>query len=180
VRIGGGRSPESQDVCFLSGGDYRGLLSRELPQSIRPGRSWTRRVDCWGSTTGCPFTPSGSARDWAFRHSGLSTSCAWTWKPTLSSWATGTWPGQRAFLVEDVSCVSGEAPPNDADVQVRVRHRAALVPARVEALPTAIARVELDAPRRDIAPGQAAVFYGGQQVLGGGIIREVLPDRAVD
>ncbi|NOT45910.1 MAG: tRNA 2-thiouridine(34) synthase MnmA, partial [Acidobacteria bacterium] len=55
-----------------------------------------------------------------------------------------------------------------ASVQIRHRHQPA--PARVRALDEARAEVVFDEPQTAIAPGQAAVFYEGDAVLGGGWI----------
>jgi len=68
----------------------------------------------------------------------------------------------------------GEPPAGDAEVTVRIRSRHAGAPARVKALPGGRAEVELAAPQRSIAPGQAAVFYDGSRVLGGCWISEGL------
>ncbi|HEX7296359.1 MAG TPA: aminomethyltransferase beta-barrel domain-containing protein, partial [Pyrinomonadaceae bacterium] len=63
------------------------------------------------------------------------------------------------------------ATPNElvrADVRVRYRHTAA--PATITALPNERSRVVFDEPQRAITPGQATVFYRGDEVVGGGWI----------
>jgi tRNA-specific 2-thiouridylase len=59
--------------------------------------------------------------------------------------------------------------PIEATVKIRYRHEPA--PARIEPMGPAEARVRFEAPQRAITPGQAAVFYRGDEVLGGGWIR---------
>jgi tRNA-uridine 2-sulfurtransferase len=71
---------------------------------------------------------------------------------------------RRSFAVEDASWVAG-APRDELRCEVQVRHRGRPLPCRV-----AGAEVILDEPVPGVAPGQSAVFYRGEEVLGGGTI----------
>jgi tRNA-specific 2-thiouridylase len=73
------------------------------------------------------------------------------------------------FDVRDPTWVD-EAPTPDETVHVKIRHRHQGAEARVELLPTGGAKVRLSAPVRAVTPGQAAVFYARDRVLGGGFI----------
>ena len=73
------------------------------------------------------------------------------------------------FSVSRTSWVHG-APDDPVRCTVRVRHRHPGASGRVQAVPGNRARVTLDAPTHAVAPGQAAVFYDGDEVLGGGWI----------
>jgi tRNA-specific 2-thiouridylase len=75
------------------------------------------------------------------------------------------------FEIEDVNWVSCEKPTAPLRVFVKIRHKHEPAPAIVEALPSNRARIAFDSPQRAITPGQAAVFYDGDRVLGGGWIR---------
>ena len=83
------------------------------------------------------------------------------------------------LVVADLHWLSdpGAATGPDTTVQIRYRHRA--VPARIELEDGDRARVHFDRPQRAVTPGQAAVFYNGERVLGGGWIERSLPARAV-
>ena len=65
----------------------------------------------------------------------------------------------------------GDVPDRPVRVAARVRHRAAEMPATVTPGPAQSARVEFDAPVRAVTPGQSCVFYDGDVVVGGGVIR---------
>jgi tRNA-specific 2-thiouridylase len=72
--------------------------------------------------------------------------------------------------IEAVSWVSGRPPPSPARALVQVRYRHPGAPARLEIRENGQLRVHFDEPVRAVAPGQAAVFYDGDVVLGGGWI----------
>ncbi len=81
-------------------------------------------------------------------------------------------------LLRDVRFFAGP-PAGPLRVRARVRHRAEEVPATVFADDAGGARVVFDAPVRAVTPGQSCVFYDGDLVLGGGVIRQDRPPAAV-
>jgi len=72
--------------------------------------------------------------------------------------------------VTDLSFPSGERPLDSFRAGVRIRHRAAEVPATVTPRADGTARVVFDRPVKAAAPGQSCVFYRGDVVLGGGVL----------
>ena len=76
----------------------------------------------------------------------------------------------RAFVANGVNWVS-IAPGQSVRAAVRIRYRAAEAPATITNVGTAEVRVEFDTPQPAVTPGQAAVFYDGDVVLGGGWIK---------
>jgi len=77
--------------------------------------------------------------------------------------------------IEDASWVSGRPPPSPARVLVQVRYRHPGAAARLEIQADGRLRAHFDEPVRAVAPGQAAVFYDGDVVLGGGWIAGQIP-----
>ncbi len=73
--------------------------------------------------------------------------------------------------VRDVNWISFAALETPMRATVKIRHRHDPAAATVEPNGATSARVKFDAPQRAITPGQAAVFYSGDVVLGGGWIR---------
>jgi tRNA-specific 2-thiouridylase len=74
------------------------------------------------------------------------------------------------FMVREVRWVSGAPPAAPVEARVKVRHRHEGEGARVAPRGADAVEVELGNPVRGVAPGQAAVFYDGDEVLGGGRI----------
>jgi tRNA-specific 2-thiouridylase len=60
-------------------------------------------------------------------------------------------------------------------VDVKIRYKAKAVAATLTPLPDNRVHLVLETPLRDITPGQAVVFYQGEQTVGGGIILEQAP-----
>ncbi|MCI0594965.1 MAG: tRNA 2-thiouridine(34) synthase MnmA, partial [candidate division Zixibacteria bacterium] len=83
---------------------------------------------------------------------------------------------KRAFVVREVNWVSIAPPKKEISASVRIRYLAKEKPAAILPLGDGKAEVIFDAPERAITPGQSAVFYDGDLVLGGGIIEKIIDD----
>ena len=77
------------------------------------------------------------------------------------------------FTAKGVNWVAFDEPSEPVRAEVKVRYRHEPSPATIYALPDGCARIVFDEPQRAITPGQATIFYNGEEVVGGGwIIRE--------
>lgn len=163
---------ESQDLCFVAGGEYADFVEERLdPSEIVPGNF------VLGSTGEVLGTHSGIHRFTIGQRRGLGIGHAEPLYVKEIHAETGDVIvdvrdalGVQRFEVDNVNWQRWEHPPEEveADVQVRYRHKA--VPGRVitRGCAPGEAIVELYAPERGVTPGQAAVFYDGDEVLGGG------------
>ena len=78
--------------------------------------------------------------------------------------------GRLDCLVQAINWVSVPPPAGPLRVEVQVRYRSGPESALLQPQEDGIARLEFDQPQFSIAPGQAAVFYDGEVLLGGGLI----------
>ena len=160
--------PDSADICFVPGGDYREFVGRSVAD--RPGAIVDRDGVLLGEHLGVQHFTVGQRR-------GLGVA---TGEPAFVTSLDATTNVVRLGREEDLACASfrtGETrwfvalPSEGLDVHVRVRYQGAELPGRVTATSPDEAEVTLDQPARAVAPGQAAVFYVGQRVVGGGTIQ---------
>jgi tRNA-specific 2-thiouridylase len=74
------------------------------------------------------------------------------------------------MTVSNLNFISGDKLRSSMNVTVKIRYRSPFVPAVVEPLTAGMVRVMFETPVRGVCPGQAAVFYDGDNVVGGGAI----------
>ncbi len=176
--------PESMEVCFIPDGDLRGFLEREAAARemspaalarLRPGPIVSTSGEVLGEHPGSAFFTIGQRR-------GLGVAAGAPRYVVALREANTVVLGERdellarGFELEQVNWIAGYAPDGGQarDVEVQIRHRQRPVRGRVIPRGTAGATVELAEPLRAVAPGQSAVLYRGDEVLGGGVIRGAL------
>jgi tRNA-uridine 2-sulfurtransferase len=156
------RRPESQEACFLAGDDYREFLGRH---GLEPSE---------GSIVGADGAQLG-------RHDGF-----WRFTPGQRRglgvaspeplYVLETEPAANAVVVGPREALArthvearGRLYADARRVDAKLRYRSPAVPARVEPNSRGF-RLELDEPAYGVAPGQAAVLYDGDAVVGYGLI----------
>ncbi len=166
--------PESQDLCFLGNTDYRQFLLRNHPSVAAPGKITLKDGKIIGEHQGLAFYTIGQRK-------GLGVASPQPLYVISKDQSNNILVvghledlGSASLVAARVNWVSGSVPTGPMDLNVKIRYKAAPVKARVTPLPGDEALVEFDQNLRDITPGQAAVFYDQEIVLGGGIIRPSL------
>lgn len=80
---------------------------------------------------------------------------------------------QQSCIAREVNWISIAPPEGPVRVEAKIRHKHVPAPAKVAPLDEGRARIVFDEPQRAITPGQAAVFYDGEKVIGGGWVETV-------
>jgi tRNA-specific 2-thiouridylase len=161
---------ESQDICFVPGGDYRNLLREEAPESLVPGPIVDRSGRELGRHNGLPLYTIGQRRGLGL--GGGTLSYVIGMDPARNALIVGPYEALHCtqLTVERTQFVDGGWPSAPFTCLVQLRAHADAVPADVEPLDAGRVTVRLHTPARAIAPGQAAVFYTANRVLGGGLV----------
>jgi tRNA-specific 2-thiouridylase len=162
--------PESQEICFVPDNNYRSFLKEHAPEVLRPGELVMTDGKAVGRHDGIAFFTVGQRRK------------------------LGVAAGERLYVVRveletnrvvlgklfdlqtETMSVSGlnfiaiDQLRARMKVLVKIRYRSPFVPAVIEPAASERIHVAFDHPVPGVCPGQAAVFYDGDAVVGGGII----------
>jgi tRNA-specific 2-thiouridylase len=167
--------PDSQEICFVPGGDYKKFLEAylaergdALPETAGELVSTDGKV--MGEHTGIHNFTVGQRRGL-----GVATGSplyVLEIKGDTGQVVVGNQEGlyARSLRVERTNLIAAEDLPEPMRVMVKIRHRHEAAAATVERSGEDEILVRFDQPQRAIAPGQAAVFYDGDVVVGGGWI----------
>jgi len=168
--------PESQDVCFIPDNDYHRFLRQWCPPDepgFRPGPIIDSSGRPLGEHKGLMFYTIGQRRGLGIAH-------------PVPLYVTGIDPITRTLvvgpedelyasgmIVTEINWLSIPAPDHDLSAMIKIRYLHEPGSGRLGILGPDRAEVHFDAPQRAIAPGQSAVFYDDDTVLGGGLIDQV-------
>lgn len=162
---------DSQEICFIPGNDYRQFLLQRIPQVARPGVFVNRENKVLGAHKGVAFYTIG-------QREGLGIALGYpayvtAIDPKSNTIVLGAKEDalSREFFVTEACFPHG---PLKKKVAARVRIRYNHKEAPAEIIPAGRKyKIILKSPQFAVTPGQSAVFYDGDIVLGGGIIEKV-------
>ncbi|MDR4478707.1 MAG: tRNA 2-thiouridine(34) synthase MnmA [Nitrospira sp.] len=162
---------ESQEICFVSHGDYRTFLEQERPEVKKPGSFVGVDGEVLGQHEGIAFYTPGQRRGLGIAvgqrlyvqkvvpESGQVVLCA---EDQLV---------QSDCQVDDLSLFDGALGRQPIEADVKIRYATPPCPATILPSGSGALHVRFHQPQRALSPGQSAVFYAGDRVLGGGIIQ---------
>jgi len=162
--------PESQELCFIADDDYKRFLKDRIPEQIQKGEIVDQNGEKLGHHKGIPFYTVGQRR-------GLGIAVGEPIYVTGIKTETNTIVvGQadellrQSMIVNQLNWIPFENLAEPIRAQIKIRYRDQGEMATVTPTVDGKVKVIFDQPRRAIAPGQAAVFYAQDLVIGGGWI----------
>ncbi|WP_109808325.1 tRNA 2-thiouridine(34) synthase MnmA [Sphingosinithalassobacter portus] len=172
IGLGVAGKPDSQDICFVPDGDYASLVKKLRPEAETDGDIVDEAGNKLGEHKGLIHFTVGQRRGLE-----IGGQAEPLYVVRLDAAAKRVVVGPKASLavqaarIEGLNWIGGD---HRGPLLAKVRSMAKPVPARLEG-----DRVVFDAPEYGVAPGQAAVLYAGDRVLGGGWIRETEAAQSV-
>ncbi len=165
--------PESQEICFVPGNDYRLFLKEHAPETLRAGNMVLTDGTIIGRHEGVAFYTVGQRRGLGYA-AGERMYVARI-EPDTQQVVLGRLSELRTkeLVVSNAHFIPFSELRTKREVAVKIRYRTRPVPALIEPSEAGDIHVELKEAVTGACPGQAAVFYEDDMVLGGGII-EVL------
>ncbi len=164
--------PDSQDICFVPGGNYREIVARLRPEAARPGdivdaagNVLGRHDGTIGFTVGQRRGLNIGARDAAAEPLYVLAVDAAAARVTVGPHAS---LARREVALKQTNWLGAQTPAGAA--LAKIRSTTAPKPAKFARGPGETALVTLDDPEFGVAAGQACVLYDGSRVLGGGWI----------
>ena len=167
--------PDSQEICFIEDDDYgRFLIENMNPDEIIPGNFIDINGNILGKHRGIIYYTIGQRKGLgiAFGHPMFVVDINVINNEIVLGENNDTY--SNVLIAEDLNLISVETIPDGTMMRVKAKIRYSAKEAAATILKGDIdgeVRVEFDEPQRAITPGQAVVFYDGEIVVGGGVIK---------
>ena len=165
---------ESQEICFVTQGDYRTFIEIESPASKRPGNFIDATGQILGRHEGIAYYTPGQRRGL-----GIATGerlYVQHVAPETNTVVLGPEGGlfRSECTVSDLNLFNETLGTRPTSADVKIRYATPATPAELHPTPNGMLRIVFQTPQRTLSPGQSTVFYHGDRVLGGGIIQSGL------
>ena len=164
------RKPDSQDICFVPDGDYASFIEQYTGQSSEPGDFVNKEGKVLGKHKGQIHYTIGQRR-------GLGISAPESLYVCGKSLDSNEviLGGKQDLMsnycyINDINLIPWDHLDAPIKCKVKTRYRQPEQPATVEQIGEDLIKITFDEPQRAVTPGQAAVLYDDDMVLGGGTI----------
>lgn len=170
MQLGNADKPDSQDICFIPDGDYAAFIERQLGKTFPGGDFVDLKGNVLGKHAGIIHYTVGQRKGlgiafgepmYVIRINAADNTVVLGKKEALFT---------RSVTAEQFNWISGEVPDAPFRCRAKLRYRQEEQPATVYPEGESRVRIEFDESQRAATPGQAAVLYQDDIVLGGGCI----------
>ena len=170
------RKRDSQDICFIPGGDYVAFMESYLNKEYAPGAFLDLEGNVVGTHRGAVCYTVGQRKGLGLAMGEPVYVCGKSMEQNTVTVGPNQVLFHNALVAGDWNWISMEAPSSPVRVTAKIRHSRNEFPATVYPEEKGRARVVFDEPVRAISPGQAVVLYHGDVVVGGGTILEAMDE----
>ncbi len=171
------KKAESYEICFVPDNDYRSFLKHRIPEleaQVKGGNFVNAKGEILGQHQGYPFYTIGQRKGlgMAFGEPMFVTEI----RPETNTVVLGSLDDlvRNGMRVVRVNSMKYAEIPQDLEVVTKIRYKDEGALSKLNAEAGATVAVEFFANVKGVAPGQSAVFYEGDHVVGGGIIHSSL------
>lgn len=168
---------ESMDLCFVADGDYKRFLIDHAPQAFEIGPIILKDGERVGEHRGLPAYTIGQRKGLGIAYSEPLYVIEKRVSDNTLVVGTRAQLGQTRLIANTMNWVDGSPPLKPIQVDVKIRYKSRGVPAVVTAEGQQHANVQFEEPLPGIAPGQGAVFYEGNRVVGSGVISKFVAEK---
>lgn len=162
--------PESQEICFIGNGKYTDFIKDVLSEALSPGPIITQEGRVIGEHKGLAFYTVGQRKRLGISQSKPLYVVGIRREDNTIVVGKREEAMKKTFKVRELNWISIESLREPLRVMVKIRSAMKEEPARITPAGADAVMVEFDEPQWAPSPGQSAVFYGGDIVIGGGVI----------
>jgi len=162
--------PDSQEICFVPDNDYAAFVEREAPELTRAGAIVAQDGRVLGAHEGVHRYTIGQRKGLRLSSSAPLFVLAIDAATARVTVGPKDALGRPALSASGVNWISGIAPTDWIAAAAQIRHRHTPASGKVRVVDGTRAEFVFDEPQAAVTPGQAVVFYDGEEVLGGGWI----------
>ena len=160
---------ESQDLCFLGKDGVKGFLQRQTTDKMQAGFIVNSKGELLGKHQGLMAYTIGQRKGLGIAANKPLFVIGKDFKNNKLIVGSDDERKKQTFYLQQEHFISEEIPTKPLKANIKIRYQAAENPAWISYEKNRI-KVKLLQPVADLSPGQGAVFYSGEQILGGGII----------
>ena len=166
------RKRDSQDICFIPGGDYAAFMEQYTGKPFPPGDFLDSEGKVVGTHRGAPCYTLGQRKGLGLAMGEPVYVCGKNIRNNTVTVGPNSALFHQALRADTWNWISIPALTAPLAVTAKIRHSLGAQPAVVFPEEDGSARVVFDAPQRAITPGQSVVLYQEDTVVGGGIINK--------